>query len=636
MRLPILEFADNINLSGITMNRTINPVLLSLAALFALTISATNAGADDWGERIKAETDIDRLGRLYLEMLLEETPTSASSYGIHGREDEPYYFDRRMPDPSPEARARFAMKRAALQEKLSAMDVGALSRAEQIDHHILSKRVAYHRMLAEELQTWQDPLTWTGSLGSAFSGLVLRDYAPLEDRLTSFGARCGQTPGYLSGVREALGDKTVLPPEMNKTIAVSNLEGMTREGTLFDKTLPDLLSSSGLDEKQAASIRADCEKAVASIREFTAWFGETVVPREHGEWRLGKEVYDRKYDLQLDYPLNPDELLARAEKWLEEKGAELVSVGRSIHDEYLKEEIKSGALQPAAELDDQQVVRNIFTKLSEDRSTVDTLIADSYALADSIVGFVNEHNLMDLPPTSKLRIENIPPHLSGVAVAMISTAPPFEPELESVWFWDLPLLSGSEGFLKEYNRPALAVVYIHEGVPGHFVQLEYSNRAERTIPKVFWNGAMVEGWAAYITTQLVDRGYTVYPEEPWGHEIQQMVDDKMVLRGVINAIIDLRLHRTDWPEEEAVKLMLEKGFQEPSEANGKLVRAKVSSVQLASYFAGHYAIEEILAEYKDKLGSDFSYKVFNERLVGAGSPPFFAIREFMLGEAPAD
>ena len=618
------------------MNRTISTFLVSLAAFFALTLSAPHAWADEWDEQLKSETDIDRLGRLYLEMLLEETPTSASTYGIHGRDGDPYYFDRRMPDPSPEARAHFAKKRVALQEKLSAMDVGAMSRAEQIDHHILSKRVAYHRLLGEELQSWQDPLNWAGSLGSAFSGLVLRDYAPLDDRLASFGARCGQTPDYLAGVRDVLGDNTVLPPEMNKTIALSNLKGMTREGTLFDKTLPDLLSSSGLDEEQAASIKASCEKAVASIREFITWFEETVVPRDHGEWRLGKELYDRKYDLQLDYPLNPDELLARAEKWLKAKSAELVSVGRSIHDEYLEEELASGALEPAEQLDDQQVVRNIFTKLSEDRSTVDTLIADSYALADSIVGFVNEHNLMDLPPTSKLRIENIPPHLSGVAVAMISTAPPFEPELESVWFWDLPLLSGSEGFLKEYNRPALAVVYIHEGVPGHFVQLEYSNRAERTIPKVFWNGAMVEGWAAYITTQLVDKGYTVYPEEPWGHEIQQMVDDKMVLRSVINATIDLRLHRTDWPEEEAVKLMLETGFQEPSEANGKLVRAKVSSVQLSSYFAGHSAIEEILAEYKAKLGPDFSYKVFNERLVGAGSPPFFAIREFMLGEAPAD
>jgi uncharacterized protein (DUF885 family) len=219
---------------------------------------------------------------------------------------------------------------------------------------------------------------------------------------------------------------------------------------------------------------------------------------------------------------------------------------------------------------------------------------------------------------------------------MISTAPPFEPELESVWFWDFPLLYGSVDFLKEYNRPALALVYIHEGVPGHFVQLEYSNRAERIIPKVFWNGAMVEGWAAYITTQLVEQGYTVYPDEPWGHEIQQMVDDKLVLRSVINAMIDIRLHRSDWSKEEALKLMTERGFQEQSEAEGKLVRAQVSSVQLASYFAGQTAIEEILVEYRERMGSAFSYKDFNERLVSAGSPPFFAIREFMLGDTPSE
>ncbi len=81
--------------------------------------------------------------------------------------------------------------------------------------------------------------------------------------------------------------------------------------------------------------------------------------------------------------------------------------------------------------------------------------------------------------------------------------------------------------------------------------------------------------------------------------------------------------------------MTERGFQEQSEAQGKLVRAKVSSVQLSSYFAGHFAIEEILAEYRERMGDAFSYKDFNERLVGAGSPPFFAIREFMLGEVPA-
>jgi uncharacterized protein (DUF885 family) len=213
---------------------------------------------------------------------------------------------------------------------------------------------------------------------------------------------------------------------------------------------------------------------------------------------------------------------------------------------------------------------------------------------------------------------------------MIATAPPFEPHLESVWFWDLEFLASSPDFLKEYSRPALAMVYIHEGVPGHFVQLEYSNSFERVIPKVFWNGPMVEGWASYIATQLVDVGFTIYPDHPLGHELQQMVDDKLILRAIINAIIDIRLHRSEWSEEDALRLMTEQGFQEESEAKGKLARAKLSSVQLATYFAGHLAIENILAEYRELKGAAFSWKDFNERLVGAGSPPFFATREYML------
>ena len=79
-------------------------------------------------------------------------------------------------------------------------------------------------------------------------------------------------------------------------------------------------------------------------------------------------------------------------------------------------------------------------------------------------------------------------------------------------------------------------------------------------------------------------------------------------------------------------MMIEQGFQEQGEARGKLSRAKMGSVQLTSYFAGHHAILSILEEYKKNKGDDFSYKEFNERLVGAGSPPFFAIREFMLAE----
>jgi hypothetical protein len=338
----------------------------------------------------------------------------------------------------------------------------------------------------------------------------------------------------------------------------------------------------------------------------------------------------------MDYPLDPEELLAEAESALEEAHGELVSTAREIHDRYLADAIEAGDVEPAAKLTDPEVARNVFARLAEDRSTPETLIDDSYALADAIVGFVREKNALDLPPTSKLRIEDIPPHMSGYAVAMITGAPPFEPELESVWFWDLALLGTAESYLKEYNRPTLATVYIHEGVPGHFVQLEYSNRFERIAPKVFRNGPMVEGWATYIATQLVDEGFTIYPDHPLGHELQRIVDRKLVLRAIINAIIDIRLHTSDWSGEEAVKLMIEKGFQEEGEAQGKLTRAKLSSVQLASYFAGHHAILELLDEYRELKGDDFSWKEFNERLVSAGSPPFYALRERMLSEGGAE
>ena len=176
------------------------------------------------------------------------------------------------------------------------------------------------------------------------------------------------------------------------------------------------------------------------------------------------------------------------------------------------------------------------------------------------------------------------------------------------------------------------MVYIHEGVPGHFVQLEYSNASERLAPKVFGNGPMIEGWASYIQTQLVDEGFTVYPDLLYGRELQQLANLKLLLRSAINTIIDIKLHTQDWPAEDAVALMIDKGFQEESEARGKLARARLSSVQLATYFAGHSAIVDILAEYRAMEGDAFTWKAFNERLIGAGSPPFFALREYMLQE----
>lgn len=603
-----------------------------VVALMATPLLASDFSTDEWLKRAQAENSIDQLGRLYVEFLLEEDPSNSGSFGIHGKADTPAYYDDRLPDLSAPSLEASAQTRAAFLQHLQAFDVDKLSRPDQIDLHILTQRVKLDQLAVDKLSALQNPLNWVTSLGESMSSLLLRDYAPLEQRLQSFGARCAATPVFLQQLQSQLQPQSVRPTELEKKYTLLRVAGMQQEGGLYDKTMPGLLVTSKLSEQQQAAVTHSCAEAVKSLSAFAAWFEENITPRPNKDWRLGKELYDQKYALQMDYPLDAEKLLAVAEGWLAITGDELVSTGREIHDQYLEAEIVAGAIQKAETLEDQQVVRNIFARLAEDRSTPESLIADSYAMADSIISFVREQNLMELPPASKLRIEPVPPHLAGNAVAMIQTAPPFEPELESVWFWDLELLKGSDSYLKEYNRPTLAMVYIHEGVPGHFVQLEYSNRSERIIPRVFWNGPMVEGWASYIATQMVAQGFTVYPDDPWGHPLQSMVDKKLIIRSLLNAIIDIRLHRTQWSKEDAVKLMVEQGYQEEGEAQGKIVRAELSSVQLTSYFAGYLAIEDILEEYKAMKGKDFRYKDFNEKLVGAGSPPFFAIREFMLAD----
>lgn len=585
----------------------------------------------NWSQQVAEAESVESLAERYLELALAMNPTYGVQVGIHGTDADSTLYDRSLPDVSASAINTAYQRLAQIEARLAGMEPASLSEATRVDRRILLSKIRLDQMNLTDLGDVRDPLAYVGILGGAYSGLLLREFAPLEQRLTSLAARCAATERFLEQTRSNLAYPDVQPTAVQKQLVGPRLTGLSKDGGLLRKTVPDLAQQADFGAAERDRVIVQCGAAADAIDGFVAWFGETVAPRPDSEWRLGEALYERKYALYMDYPLGPQELLAAAQATLEARHAHLVRLARKIHDSYRADAIREGAIRPASKLSDSEVVKNVLAKMSEDRPTPDSLIEDSYALADSIVGFVEREDLLELPPTAKLRIEAIPPHLSGYAVAMIQTAPPYEPELDSVWFWDLPMLRAAEGFLKEYNRPALAGVYIHEGVPGHFVQLEYANRAERLVPRVFRNGPMVEGWATYIESQLVDLGYTVYPDHPHGHELQKIANLKLGLRAVINAIIDIRLHTSDWPAEEALALMTDKGFQEPAEAKGKLTRAKLSSVQLASYFAGEHAIREILAEYRRRAGDDFSWKQFNQELLSAGSPPMDVLRERMLG-----
>ena len=78
--------------------------------------------------------------------------------------------------------------------------------------------------------------------------------------------------------------------------------------------------------------------------------------------------------------------------------------------------------------------------------------------------------------------------------------------------------------------------------------------------------------------------------------------------------------------------MIEKGFQERSEAEGKWVRACLTSTQLSTYFVGTQEVLDLERDYKERVGERFSQKEFNHKLLSQSSPPVRFLREIVLAE----
>ena len=346
--------------------RNIAATAIAVGLCLQSPITNADVDVDAWVESIQAESDINRLARMYLDIGIQISPPSGGSLGIHGTAEDPSAFDDHLADVSPAGWDARYRTETAFRDRLLEIDAAKLSRADQIDRHILLNEAKYSILNLKTLGQSTDPLTYVSGVASPFSGLVLRDYAPADQRLRSFGSRCSEVGTYLGNARVALTPDDVQPTAAQKQSAMGRLQGTVGENGLFKKVLVEMIRESSLSDAEAQHIQENCAAAVEHIESFTTWFDETVVPREDGEWRLGTELYEKAYTLYMDYPLSPSELLLEAEKALAKTNAELVATARSIHDGYLATQIADGSVQPAADLDDGQLVKNVFTEISKD------------------------------------------------------------------------------------------------------------------------------------------------------------------------------------------------------------------------------------------------------------------------------
>jgi uncharacterized protein (DUF885 family) len=175
-------------------------------------------------------------------------------------------------------------------------------------------------------------------------------------------------------------------------------------------------------------------------------------------------------------------------------------------------------------------------------------------------------------------------------------------------------------FYREYNGTLLHDLTVHEAMPGHVLQLAHAARLQTPtrVRRFGFSGVFVEGWAVYAEELMLDRGYA--PEEAHSSalaiRLQQL---KMQARMAINTILDIRVHSMDMTEDEGMRLMTFRGFQEEGEAAGKWRRALLTAGQLPTYFVGYRAVRSIATDLR-VVHPDWTDRQVHDLMLSHGSP----------------
>ena len=581
------------------MNRIL-PLLLCITACSSAHASA----ADD---------AFELLSQKYLNELVQFSPVNATLIGDHRADDK-------LDDVSAAARQRALESYRTYLDELATIDRGSLSRANQVDFEVLRNQIESSLWSIETLQEWAwNPLVYVRRSGSAIYGLVARDFAPLETRLSSAAARLEQLPRFFRQTREAIQPARV--PKIHAETAVQQNPGLL--SIIETMIVPEMAA---VDPATQDRLRTAIETANDAIAEHQTWLEEELVPRAAGNFRIGAELFDVKLAFALDSPLSRREIKARAENEYEAVRNAMYEIAKEV---YANSHPYTSFPDTPDETYKQVIIRAALEQAYQELPPRDGIVAVAKEQLQQATDFVIEKNIVTMPD-EPVEIIIMPEFQRGVSVAYLDPPGPLDSN-QSAFYAVAPLPENwtdeqVNSFLREYNLYSIQDLTIHEGVPGHYLQLALSNRYPSTLRSVLWSGPFVEGWAVYAERVMIDAGYL--DNDP----LMRLINLKWYLRAVTNAIIDSAIHVDGMTREAAMQLMIEGGFQEEREAAGKWTRAQLTSAQLSTYFVGYQEHIEMREAVESAWAEEFTLRRYHDQALSYGSPPVKFVRALILNE----
>lgn len=537
---------------------------------------------------------IAKAGQEYLDLLVEISPESATSLGLHKRDTE---LDDRTVAGHDKGVEREEALLASLRERFKAPRASAAAKTDlaillgTLEVDIRTKRV--QRPLQREPSLYASPL-------SAIFLMTARDYAPAAERARNVVARLEKVPKVVEAAKENL----LNPPRVWTEVGIARASSAK---SFLEAQRPFLVASL---PGETARVDAALKTAVSAYEDYKKYLQKEVLPRSNGRFSAGRELFD--FLLEKDY-------------FLDEKSDDVLAIGKRVFAETDKQ------MAAVAKRVDPKAKGwpEVVSRLKSKHPTAEGLL-DAYRREVARArAFIVQKNAVPLPPGDDLEVVDTPPFLRSTVTAAYDQSPPFDVTTNKGFFFVTPVdpslpKKRQEEMLREHDYGDLVDTAVHEAYPGHHLQLSFARRHPSLIRKALDYSIFSEGWALYSEELMAELGY--YTDE------ERLLQLEWTLVRAARVIIDVGLHVGDMTFDDAVKMLTDHVHLERQLALSEVKRYTLRPTQPLSYLLGRQMIFKLRERYKEREGAGFSLLKFHGDVLSRGTvPPSLLAREIFGG-----
>jgi uncharacterized protein (DUF885 family) len=522
---------------------------------------------------------VAELARRRFERVVERHPVLATALGIHS-------WDERLDDQTRDAIEQDVADDRVDLAAFEAIDPATLSPEARIERDLAVHAIRRDLFDAEVHRVWERKSQVLDTVGGSVFLLLVRDFAPLAERLHSITARLEAVPAAVAEHKSRL---TASPVRLWNEL---ELKGGASLHVLFDDALE--AGRASLGRADLARLERAVGTANAAIADYSGWLRGRLA---HGvdDFALGRDDYDELVRLRAFDGLSTDDILELGDDLLAEMHAARTATAREI--------------DPSAS--EAEVLDRVKSDGPADFAAALQAYREAMARARA---HVIDHDIATVPPGDHIRVIETPAFLRNVLPFAAYFSPPkFEARPEGVYVVT-PSVDGDPRAIREHNHASISNTSIHEAYPGHHLQLLCANSHPSLVRILVDAPEFVEGWGMYSEQLMREQGFDDGP----AYRFAMYTD---AIWRACRIVLDVRLHRGELGVDEATDFLVSHtGFERP-QAQAEVQRYTYTPTYQLSYLLGKTLLLRLREDEQRRLGPDFSLGRFHDRLLYAGSIP---------------